>query len=160
MCDCSQDCIDYAKRSTVKYPDCVIKRRIRQKKAREKHKKNVISYLGGECVDCGMKAAVVDKVMEIGKARFAPMCGFDVEHTDWKKKKLNISYMNSYSWERTKRELDNGKCVLVCRVCHAIRTKKLNNENKEFREKSRLNKIKRWKNKHAESPKALNSTPA
>lgn len=159
MCECSEDCKEYAKRSIQKYPDCVIKRRIRQQKKREENKKTIISYLGGECVDCGMKAAVVDEVMQIGKARFAPMCAFDVEHTNWKKKKQNVGYMSTYSWNRIREELDDGECVLVCRVCHAIRSRNLQLDP-EFKKKRAANNRKSWKNQYTESPQALNTTSA
>ena len=49
MCDCSQDCKDYAKIS--KWANCVIKRRANQTKRRAKLKRQIIDYLGGECVD-------------------------------------------------------------------------------------------------------------
>lgn len=160
MCDCSEDCKDYAKRSIVKKPECVIKRRLRERARRTKKKRQIIDYLGGECVDCGMKAAVVDSLMRIGGVTFAPACAFDVEHTNWKKKTNNLSYMNTYSWEKIKEELDNCECVLVCRICHSIRSKKLINEDKEFIEKQRKKRITKWKNKWHEAPQPLNSTSA
>ena len=57
MCDCSEECRSQAERS--KYPRCVIERRAYERKRKATKKKPVIDYLGGECVDCGMKAAVV-----------------------------------------------------------------------------------------------------
>lgn len=157
MCDCSQDCIDFAKIS--KYPTCVIRRRESKRKTREKNKRKVVDYLGGQCVDCGMVAAVVDSVMRVGKAIFAPMCAFDVEHTDWKNKKFGVSNMTTASWGKIKKELDDSKCVLVCKICHSIRTKKLSYDP-EFQKKRSAKNRKTWKNQYTESPKALNSTSA
>ena len=121
MCDCSEECRSQAKRS--KYPRCVIERRAYERKRKATKKKQVIDYLGGECVDCGMKAAVVDKVMAIGGNIFAPMIGFDVEHTNWKKKTRNISWMSSNSWKRIKQELDDGECVFCVKYVMQLELK-------------------------------------
>ena len=159
MCDCSEDCRDYAKITIRKYPTCVIKRRKAQAKKRERNKRIIIDYLGGECVDCGMKAAVTDRVMRIGGVTFAPPCSFDVEHTNWKEKKYNVAHMSTFSWARIKKELDDGECILVCKVCHAIRSRNLQLDP-EFKNKRAANNRKSWKNQYTEAPQALNSTSA
>ena len=158
MCDCSEECRSLAKKS--KHVRCVIKRRAYERKVKAAKKKQVIDYLGGECIDCGMKAAVVDKVMSIGDNIFAPMVGFDVEHTNWKKKTRNISWMSSNSWKRIKQELDDGECILLCKICHAARTKKLHRPDSEFRKRLNKKQLTTWNNGKHKAPQALNSTSA
>ena len=156
MCDCSEECRSQAERS--KYPRCVIERRAYERKKKALKKKQIIDYLGGECVDCGMKAAVVDKVMAVGGNIFAPMIGFDVEHTNWKKKTNNISWMSSNSWQRIKQELDDGECVLLCKICHAARTKKLHSPDSEFRKRLNKKQLTTWNNGSSSASKALNTS--
>lgn len=154
-CD-SEECKAYKKRSVIKYPLCLHKRREYKRRQKSKKKRQIISYLGGECVDCGMKAAVVDKVTKVGNETFAPNHVFDVEHVKWRKKTFKISNGYSFSWERIKKELDDCECVLLCRICHAIRTKELN-KDKQFKRRNIDAQVKSW---YSKSPQPLNSTSA
>lgn len=70
-------------------------------KGRENRRKS-IEYLGGECLECGWK-------------KFGS--GFDIHHLNPKEKDVAFASMRSWSWERTKKELD--KCILLCKCCHA-----------------------------------------
>ena len=160
MCDCSQRCIEYAEKTTKKYADCVVKRTKLNKKIRDRNKRKVVDYLGGECAHCGMIAAVVDKVMHVGKATFAPHYAFDVEHVKWEKKKYRISNIIRYSWKRIKKELDDCECILLCRICHAIETQKLYN-NEDWVAKKRASHKAAWGDDgKLKSPQPLNSTSA
>lgn len=160
MCNCSEECIAFEERSTSKNPACIITRRKYDRKRKALRKKQVIDYLGGECVDCGMKAVIADKVFAIGSQIFAPIIAFEVEHTNWKKKTMNISWMGSYSWKRVVQELEDGECILLCKICHAARTKKLHGPDSEFRKKLNKKQLTTWSNGTTKAPQPLNSTPA
>jgi len=61
-----------------------------------------ISYLGGECHECGYKKCVA---------------ALDFHHLEEDKKKFGLSQEGlTRSWIKTKRELQ--KCVLLCANCH------------------------------------------
>lgn len=85
------------------------------KDRRNAFKKRAISYLGGECVRCGI----------ITKKDFVI---YDFHHIDSETKEATIGSMISdykgygkatdKAWEKLKKELD--KCVLMCSNCHRI----------------------------------------
>jgi hypothetical protein len=69
---------------------------------RKEIKIRAIEYLGGKCIHCGLK----DPCPAI----------YDFHHIDSSKKDFLISRSNTYSWNKTKEELD--KCKLLCSNCH------------------------------------------
>ena len=66
-------------------------------------KVRAVEYLGGQCVDCGLKTDV--------------MAVYDFDHRNPSEKLSNIPLM--WSWKRIQVELD--KCDLRCANCHRIR---------------------------------------
>lgn len=68
---------------------------------RTKMKNMALEYKGGKCEVCGYC-----------KSTWA----LQFHHTDPETKDFQIGSGNTYSWDRTKQELD--KCVLVCANCH------------------------------------------
>lgn len=167
-CD-SQECKDYKARTKKKKPYCLTKKRIYERARKNKRKRTIISYLGGECVDCGMKHAAVDKVTKVGNETFAPQCAFDIEHTLWEKKTMQISHNYLRKWEIIKKELDDCECVLLCKVCHQIRSTELA-KDLTFRQKQIDAQTQYWKDAYnsgklsneerKKAPQALNSTTA
>lgn len=75
-------------------------------------KKKCVSYLGGQCVDCG----ITSKHYSI----------YDFHHIDPSNKNITINKLLSIKpkWETLKAELD--KCVLLCSNCHRIKHEKTN----------------------------------
>lgn len=67
-----------------------------------KNRRKAIEYLGGKCINCSW-----DKWDS----------GFDIHHLNPEEKDVAFRSMRSWSWERTRAELD--KCVLLCACCHA-----------------------------------------
>lgn len=67
-------------------------------------KKKAVDYLGGVCVDCGVKY---------------PPVVFDFDHKDPNEKSFKISGKAIYRWREIKKELD--KCELRCANCHRLR---------------------------------------
>lgn len=79
------------------------RKKVQDRARRLKHRNKAISYLGGECEDCGItdnRVLVFDHV--IGD------------------KECNVPSLFGKKWERVEKELD--KCELVCANCHMIRT--------------------------------------
>lgn len=74
-----------------------------------KIRQEVITLLGGECVDCGSKAKL------------------EFDHNDPQTKTFTISALLTYSWKRIEPEIT--KCVLRCKECHLQKSKR----NKELR---------------------------
>lgn len=67
-------------------------------------KRQAVEYMGGNCVDCGLKT---DKV-EV----------YDFHHLDPTTKDFSV-FQNAKSFRTIRPELD--KCVLLCANCHRIR---------------------------------------
>ena len=81
---------------------------------RQNKRKQIVSYLGGECRCCSF-----DKYP----------CSLDVHHLDATKKDPDFKCVNHWSWERVKKELKG--CILVCSNCHrAIHNNYIKFENK------------------------------
>ena len=74
---------------------------------RIKRKKQAISLLGGQCLDCGVSFPDHPEVYDFDHARGT--------------KKYNVSSLfTSHTWKRIAAEIK--KCDLVCSNCHRIRT--------------------------------------
>lgn len=78
--------------------DYTAERRITQKK-------EAVDYLGGKCLDCGLK----DEVVAV----------YDFHHLDPTKKDFSLGKAKTLSFAKIKPELD--KCVLLCANCHRRR---------------------------------------
>jgi hypothetical protein len=78
-----------------------------QKVQRRLRKQRAVEYLGGQCVDCGLKT---DKYEQ-----------YDFHHVVGKNdRNRQITKIIAWgNWEETRRELD--KCVLLCANCHRTR---------------------------------------
>jgi hypothetical protein len=74
---------------------------------RKIYKRKAVEYLGGQCVDCGLRTEVV--------------AVYDFHHVRSDEKEMSIARMlkMTKNWERIQEELD--KCVLLCANCHRIR---------------------------------------
>ena len=72
------------------------------RKGQEK-KDKARKHLGGKCVACGFDKWLVS---------------LDIHHPDPSKKDPNFASMRSWSWKRILRELEQAKCILLCRNCH------------------------------------------
>ena len=142
---------------TSKYPCCRIKRRKDEKEKARAGKRKAISYLGGECTDCGALHATVEKPIRIGGSMFLPAECFDIDHTIWQNKKRKFTHLTKKSWKMFKEEIDNCKAELVCKNCHAIRTRKLH-DDKNFKIRQYKANKKNWANQHTSAPKALNTS--
>ena len=73
-----------------------------QRAVKKKLKDEIIQYLGGQCLHCGIK----DSCTAI----------YDVHHCDPTKKDFNPAQRMHKSFEVLKPELD--KCILLCVNCH------------------------------------------
>jgi hypothetical protein len=149
-----EECKDLFK--TSNRPWCRIARRKYEKERCRAGKRKAISYLGGECADCGAMHAIVERPIKIGSSMFLPAECFDIDHTLWKNKKRKFSQLSKKSWALFKKEIDDCEAELVCKNCHAVRTRKLM-EDSDFKQKRRIANKKNWVNQHTSAPKALNT---
>ncbi len=78
---------------------------------RAESKRTYVDYLGGACVDCGLRSEHA--------------CIYDFHHRDPQQKEFQISFAKGHSWDLVRRELD--KCDLLCSNCHRIRHSKSHN---------------------------------
>jgi hypothetical protein len=142
---------------TSNWPQCRIARRKYEKEKHRAGKRKAISYLGGECTDCGALHAAVERPMRIGGSMFLPAECFDIDHTVWENKKRNFTHLSRKSWKMFKKEIDNCKAELVCKNCHAIRTTKLH-DNEDFKSRRCKSSKENWVNQHTSAPQALNTS--
>jgi len=142
---------------TSDWPRCRIERRKYEKEKARAGKRKAINYLGGECTDCGaLFNDIVKEPMSIGNCMYLPAECFDIDHTVWKNKKRHFTHLSKKSWALFKKEIDNCEAELVCKNCHAIRTRKLHDDN-DFKSKRRKSNKENWANQHTSAPKALNT---
>jgi len=87
--------------SSTKFCSNKCKRKYYTQKNRWKTKLKAIEYKGGKCEVCGYN-----------KCHDA----LEFHHLDPDEKDFGIGCGNTYSWERTKSELD--KCIMLCANCH------------------------------------------
>ena len=80
------------------------KRLVERRKA---HKKRAVEYLGGQCLDCGLRSELVEI--------------YDFHHRSADEKESSIARLldRTKNWGKICEELD--KCVLLCSNCHRIR---------------------------------------
>ena len=109
-------------------------RRKRERASKHRNKLRAIEYLGGECKDCGITLEDV------------PMCCFDIDHTIAENKRYHFASIMK-SWKRVKKEIDNCDCELVCKNCHAIRTRDQAADPKIKKERQK-NLIRGYRNQH------------
>jgi len=152
-----EECKDMFEKS--KSPTCRVKRRKYEKEKARAGKRKAISYLGGQCKDCNAMYAIVDKPMVIAAVTFLPAECFDIDHTIWQNKRRKFTHLSRKSWALFKKEIDDSEAELVCKNCHAIRTRKLH-DNEDYETKRRVAIKKNWVNQHTSAPKALNTTSA
>lgn len=79
--------------------------RIKVQERRLRNKQRAIEYLGGKCIDCGLKSEYRGV--------------YDFHHVNPEEKDSDPGSLLHYSWARIVAELD--KCVLLCANCHRIR---------------------------------------
>src|SRR5215471_11078564 len=74
---------------------------------RTTYKRRAVEYLGGQCVDCGLRTTVA--------------AVYDFHHLSSAEKDASIARMLNVTkrWAKIQEELD--KCVLLCANCHRIR---------------------------------------
>ena len=128
------------------------RRRRGERKRSRANKITCIEYLGGSCVDCDVVYGDVDSVVKIGGVTFIPAEAFDIEHVIWQKKKIEFGSRMKSNFEKVlKPEIDNCECILLCKICHVIRTTKTKNENKEFKTKMKAIARANWKNQYSKN---------
>lgn len=80
---------------------------------RMRNKMLAVSYLGGECKECGFKG---------------DPSSFTFHHRDSSLKEFGVSSeLNRMSWERIRKELD--KCDLLCLACHGKKHSRYDDEH-------------------------------
>jgi len=109
-------------------------RRRREKASKHKNKLKAMEFLGGECKDCGVTLEEL------------PMCCFDIDHVISENKKYNFASIMK-SWKKVKAEIDNCECELVCKNCHAIRTRDQAQDPEIKRERQKA-LIQNYRNQH------------
>ena len=159
-CD-SEECVAFKARSIMKYPPCLIRRREREASLVANNQKRVLEYLGNKCRDCDAEYSPLVKVPTRTKDKtLVPAICLDVEHVIWQKKTLTLGTSMKRNFEKIlKPELDRCECVLLCKYCHAIQTKKLHKDKKYMAKKIEIHKA-TWQNQWTKPPQALNSTSA
>lgn len=76
-----------------------------------------VNYLGGKCVDCGLKTDRVEV--------------YDFHHLDPTIKDDGIGELLRASWETIVAELD--KCIVLCCNCHRIRERDIDEASMKAR---------------------------
>jgi hypothetical protein len=95
---------------------CMRKNSIRGLERRRKLKRKAVKFLGGVCLECGLKTDDV--------------CIYDFHHVEKAKENKIVGLLVSRKWEDILSELK--KCVLLCARCHQIRHEKLDDEQSKF----------------------------
>ncbi len=86
---------------------CTDYQTLRKAKKREEQKRRAVEYLGGQCIDCGLRTDIVD------------VYDFHHVHPEEKSATINRMMTKTLSWASIQEELD--KCELLCANCHRIR---------------------------------------
>lgn len=102
---------------TSKNPDKVKKMNDRITLFRNKKKRLLVEYKGGECEHCHFKTDI--------------MSVYDFHHKDPNEKDFGISSRSGYCKSLNLSKLEVDKCLLLCRNCHAIEHDRLFKETKE-----------------------------
>ncbi len=79
----------------------------RKTQQRIQYKQRAVEYLGGQCLDCGLKTDIA--------------AVYDFHHREPEEKHATINHLLAIhaSWSKLQKELD--KCDLLCANCHRIR---------------------------------------